>query len=46
MCWMRLLESAPERYDLGIRLLTLGQIDSVYARVARLLRGPDVLDLG
>ena len=43
---MRLLESAPERYDLGIRLLTLGQIDSVYARVARLLRGPDVLDLG
>lgn len=43
---MRLLESAPERYDLGIRLLTLGRIDSVYARVARLLRGPDVLDLG
>jgi ubiquinone/menaquinone biosynthesis C-methylase UbiE len=44
--WMRILESAPERYDLGIRLLSLGRINSVYERVAELARGPDSLDLG
>jgi ubiquinone/menaquinone biosynthesis C-methylase UbiE len=44
--WMRLLESAPERYDFGIRLLSLGHIDRVYRRVAELVRGPQVLDLG
>jgi ubiquinone/menaquinone biosynthesis C-methylase UbiE len=44
--WMRLLESAPQRYDFGIRLLSLGHINRVYDRVAGLARGPDVLDLG
>lgn len=44
--WMRLLESAPHRYDLGIRLLSLGHIEAVYDRVAELARGPQVLDLG
>jgi ubiquinone/menaquinone biosynthesis C-methylase UbiE len=43
---MRLLESAPERYDFGIRLLSLGHIDRVYRRMAELVRGPNVLDLG
>ena len=43
---MRLLESAPHRYDFGIRLLSLGHINSVYDRVAQLARGPEVLDLG
>ncbi len=43
---MRVLESAPERYDFGIRLLSLGHIDRVYRRVAELARGPQVLDLG
>ncbi len=43
---MRLLESAPERYDFGIRLLSLGRIDRVYDRVAELVCGPNVLDLG
>lgn len=43
---MRLLESAPERYDLGIHLLSLGQINRVYDRVAELVHGPNVLDLG
>jgi ubiquinone/menaquinone biosynthesis C-methylase UbiE len=43
---MRLLESAPERYDFGIRLLSLGHIDRVYRRVAQLVCGPNVLDLG
>lgn len=43
---MRLLESAPERYDFGIRLLSLGHIDRVYRRVTELVRGPNVLDLG
>ena len=44
--WMRWLESAPHRYDLGIRLLSLGHIEAVYDRVAELARGPQVLDLG
>lgn len=43
---MRVLESAPRRYDLGMRLLSLGHIEKVYAHVARLARGPEVLDLG
>jgi ubiquinone/menaquinone biosynthesis C-methylase UbiE len=43
---MRVLESAPERYDFGIRLLSLGHIDRIYNRAAELARGPDVLDLG
>lgn len=44
---MRLLESAPRRYDLGIRLLSLGRINSVHARMAGLV-GADgrVLDIG
>ena len=43
---MRELESAPDRYDLGIRLLSLGRIEKIYMRVAQLARGQDVLDLG
>lgn len=46
--FMKFLESAPERYDRGIRLLTLGRIGDVYARVARLAASPGarVLDIG
>ncbi len=44
--WMRILESAPHRYDFGIRLLSLGHIDSIYDRVAKLAHGPETLDLG
>jgi ubiquinone/menaquinone biosynthesis C-methylase UbiE len=43
---MRVLESASHRYDLGIRLLSLGRINATYNRVAELARGPKVLDLG
>lgn len=43
---MRVLESASRRYDLGIRLLSLGRINATYNRVAQLARGPKVLDLG
>lgn len=45
--FMRILESAPERYDLGIRLLTLGRLDGAYDRLAdRIQPGQDVLDIG
>ncbi|MEJ2006819.1 MAG: class I SAM-dependent methyltransferase [Acidobacteriota bacterium] len=44
--WMRILESRPFRYDFGIRLLSLGHIDAIYARVTQLARGPRVLDVG
>jgi ubiquinone/menaquinone biosynthesis C-methylase UbiE len=44
---MRILESAPRRYDLGIRLLTLGTLDSAYDRLAaRVEAGQRVLDIG
>jgi ubiquinone/menaquinone biosynthesis C-methylase UbiE len=43
---MRVLESAPRRYDFGVRLLSLGHIEKVYELVAQLARGPEVLDLG
>jgi ubiquinone/menaquinone biosynthesis C-methylase UbiE len=44
---MRVLESAPRRYDLGIRLLTLGRVERAYDRLAeRVEPGQRVLDLG
>ncbi len=44
---MRILESAPSRYDLGIRLLTLGRLEKVYDRlVAHISPRHRVLDLG
>lgn len=44
---MRILESAPCRYELGIRLLTLGRLDNAYDRlVSHIERGQQVLDLG
>jgi ubiquinone/menaquinone biosynthesis C-methylase UbiE len=44
---MRILESAPRRYDLGIRLLTFGNLDRAYDRLAGNLRKDQrVLDLG
>jgi ubiquinone/menaquinone biosynthesis C-methylase UbiE len=44
---MRILESAPRRYELGIRLLTLGRLDIAYDRLAsRIHAGQRVLDLG
>ena len=44
---MRILESAPSRYDLGIRLLTLGKLDPVYDRlVLNIQHGQKVLDIG
>jgi ubiquinone/menaquinone biosynthesis C-methylase UbiE len=44
---MRLLESAPRRYDLGIRLLSLGQSDRVQARMAEQVEASErILDVG
>ncbi|MHC4077295.1 MAG: corrinoid protein-associated methyltransferase CpaM, partial [Planctomycetota bacterium] len=44
---MRILESAPSRYELGIRLLTLGRLDHAYDRLAaRIEAGQRVLDVG
>lgn len=44
---MRILESAPRRYELGIRLLTLGRVDRAYDRLASYVgEGQHVLDLG
>lgn len=44
---MRILESAPERYDRGIRLLTLGRLDRAYDTLAGYIGADDrVLDIG
>lgn len=44
---MKILESAPSRYDAGIRLLTLGKLDKAYDRLTSLIKkGDRVLDLG
>lgn len=44
---MRILESAPQRYDLGIRLLTLGRVQRAYDRLASYIDpGQQVLDIG
>ncbi len=44
---MKILESAPSRYDLGIRMLTLGQVDRAYDRLAAHVQaGQRVLDIG
>jgi demethylmenaquinone methyltransferase/2-methoxy-6-polyprenyl-1,4-benzoquinol methylase len=46
--WMRFLESSPERYDRGIRMLSRGRIDDVYQRIASAVAAPGrrVLDIG
>ncbi len=46
--WMKVLESTPERYDRGIRLLSRGRIDDVYERIAELAAAPGkrLLDIG
>jgi ubiquinone/menaquinone biosynthesis C-methylase UbiE len=44
---MKILESAPGRYDRGIRLLTLGRLDKAYDRLTvHITRGQKVLDIG
>jgi len=44
---MKILESAPSRYDRGIKLLTLGRLDALYDRaVSHIEEGQRVLDLG
>jgi ubiquinone/menaquinone biosynthesis C-methylase UbiE len=44
---MRILESAPRRYDFGMRLLTLGGVERAYDRLAaHVQEGQRVLDVG
>jgi demethylmenaquinone methyltransferase/2-methoxy-6-polyprenyl-1,4-benzoquinol methylase len=44
---MRILESAPHRYELGIKLLTLGRLEPAYDRLAEHVEeGERVLDIG
>jgi ubiquinone/menaquinone biosynthesis C-methylase UbiE len=45
--YMKVLESAPERYERGMRILTLGRLERVQRDIAaRLQTGDQVLDLG
>ncbi|MCA9541842.1 MAG: methyltransferase domain-containing protein, partial [Myxococcales bacterium] len=46
--WMKVLESTPERYDRGIRMLSGGRIEQVYDRIAEAVAAPGrrVLDVG
>ena len=46
--WMKVLESAPQRYDRGIRMLSAGRIAAAYERIADLAAAPGkrILDIG
>jgi len=46
--WMKVLESAPDRYERGIRWLSRGRMEEVYRELARRAAGPGrrVLDIG
>ncbi len=44
---MKILESAPDRYDRGIRILSLGKLDKAYDRlISPVKEGQRVLDIG
>lgn len=45
--FMKILESAPDRYDKGINLLSFGKLDKAYDRLlAPVKEGQNVLDIG
>jgi ubiquinone/menaquinone biosynthesis C-methylase UbiE len=46
--WMKILESAPQRYDRGVRMLSCGRIEAAYERIAVLVAAPGkhILDIG
>lgn len=46
--WMKVLESTPERYDRGVRMLTGGRIGEIYERIAQAVAAPGkrILDIG
>jgi demethylmenaquinone methyltransferase/2-methoxy-6-polyprenyl-1,4-benzoquinol methylase len=45
--YMKVLESAPERYDRGMKILTLGRLGRLHSEIAhRLAPGERVLDVG
>jgi ubiquinone/menaquinone biosynthesis C-methylase UbiE len=45
--FMKILESAPSRYDWGIRILTLGRLNKIYDRLtSHIKKAQTVLDLG
>lgn len=44
---MKILESSPQRYDTGIRIITLGRLDQVYDQlVSHVKKGHKILDIG
>lgn len=45
--FMKILESAPDRYDKGINILSLGKLDAAYDRLLLpVKKGQNVLDIG
>lgn len=45
--FMKILESAPKRYDKGTRILTLGKLEEAYHRlISTAEKGDRVLDIG
>ncbi|MBU7009177.1 MAG: class I SAM-dependent methyltransferase [Theionarchaea archaeon] len=44
---MKILESSPQRYDTGIRIITLGRLDQVYDQlISHVKKGRKILDIG
>lgn len=45
--FMKVLESAPNRYDFGIKLISLGKINRIYDKLAFMIKESDkILDIG
>ena len=45
--WMLFVETAPERYDVGMKIMTLGRLDRIKDLIAEVVRPEDrVLDIG
>jgi demethylmenaquinone methyltransferase/2-methoxy-6-polyprenyl-1,4-benzoquinol methylase len=45
--WMLFVETAPERYDAGMRIMTLGRIDKIKDAIAETIKpGEKILDIG
>jgi ubiquinone/menaquinone biosynthesis C-methylase UbiE len=46
--FMKILESSPNRYDRGIKILSRGRIKKIYLKIAEMVAGPGkrILDIG
>jgi len=45
--WMKFVEKAPERYDISMKIMTLGRLDKIKDMIADVVKpGDEILDIG